>query len=69
MLNMSTDGTVDEQNVFRCAIAVIECFVISFTETLSERLANANIDLYKDDWRELKVGCAPSSSSNSDLAF
>jgi len=47
---MSTDGTVDERNVFRCTIAVIECFVISFIETLSERLANANIDLYKDDW-------------------
>lgn len=34
MLNMSTDGNVDEQNVFRRTIAVIECFVISFTETL-----------------------------------
>lgn len=63
---MSTDGTVGEQNVFRCTIAVIECFVISFTETLSERLASANIDLY--NWKELKVGCAPSSSPNSDLA-
>jgi len=69
MLNMSTDGAVDEQNVFRCTIAVIECFVISFTETLSERLASANIGLYNDDWRELKVGCAPPPSSNSDLAF
>jgi len=61
--------TVDEQSVFRCTIAVIECFVISFTETLSERLASANIDLCNDDWRELKVGCALSSSSHSDLAF
>ena len=48
---MSTDRTVGEQNVFRCTIAVIECFVISFTETLSERLASANIDLY--NWKEL----------------
>ena len=66
---MSMDETVDEQNVFRCTIAVVECFVISFTKTLSERLANANVDLYNDDWRESKIGCASSSSSNSDLAF
>jgi hypothetical protein len=69
MLNMSMDGAVDEQNVFCYIIAMVECFVTSFTEMLSERLANANIDLYNDDSRELKVGCAFSSSFNSDLAF